>query len=197
MVLCFSNSGGRVLPSPTDSARTAVEALFFAIPGCRASPSPSQTGFATVVPVAVELHFTSSRGRSQFAQRSTVEHVPAGPASLHGLSLFRVEVRPQPARQSPVALVHAGPATPRRQSLPGIEVHPQFARPSAVALVHAGPVTASSVSRSCRPSPSGHPEAPSTPSETTLVGAVPGMAAATQWPPATLTELTWLHQCRF
>ena len=34
--------------------------LFFAIPGSRASPSP--TGFATVVPVAVALHFTSSQG---------------------------------------------------------------------------------------------------------------------------------------
>ena len=27
-------------------------------------------------------------------------------------------------------------------------------------------------------------------------GAVPGMAVATQRPPATLTELTWLHQCK-
>ena len=62
VVLFFAIPGG----SPTISATvgtttgTAVAGLFFAVLRSRASASP--TGFATVVPVAVALYFTSSRG---------------------------------------------------------------------------------------------------------------------------------------
>ena len=78
---------------------------------------------------------------SQFARRSTVELVHAGPASPPGLSLPKLRSIPQSARQSPVALVHARPATPRRQPLPRNEVHAQIARRSTVELVHAGPAS--------------------------------------------------------
>ena len=67
---------------------------------------------------------------------------------------------PPLARRSTVALVHAGPTSPPRPSLPEVHVHLQFARRTRS---RGTSVTASSVSRSCRPSPSENLETPSTP----------------------------------
>ena len=97
VTLCSAIPGGRASPTAFATVASTWRVVSSAPgqkdpsspEGCRASPQP--TGFATVVPAAVALFFTSSRGTFP-----TVALVHAGPESPARLSLPETDVRLHP-----------------------------------------------------------------------------------------------------